>query len=351
LSTLENTLSGQPARYGGGVHPMGQDVSAWLSPNGGWGESNAGLISGQGASLLVDTLWDLPRTTAMLNAFGPKLASAPIRTLVNTHADGDHWFGNEMVGAGKIIATRAAARNMKRHGPAQMKYLETVSRMFRAMSYVPLPNRGDWRIAAEYFEGMTRPFDFTNIKPALPNSTFSGKLQLDVGGREVMLIEVGPAHTSGDLIVHLPDARIVFAGDILFHGTTPVLWDGSARNWIKACERILELKAETVLPGHGPVTDLAAVDGVRKYWQFLRTAVRRHFEKGRPAAMAAAYIATSDEFLRQPFAKWDGQERIVINVSAIYRRLMGRKRSVSVWRRLKLLREAALLAQELMEGE
>ena len=351
LATVENTLSGQPARYGGGMHPIGQDVSAWLTPNGGWGESNAALISGQGASLLVDTLWDLPRTTAMLNAFAPKLESAPIRTIVNTHADGDHWFGNELVGAGQIISTRAAARSMRQHGPGQMKYLHAVSKMFRIMSYAPIPHRGDWRIAADYFQGMIRPFDFTNIEPARPTSTFSGKLQLDVGGREVILIEVGPAHTSGDLIVHLPDAHIVFAGDILFDGTTPVLWDGSARNWIKACERILELKPETVLPGHGPVTNLEAVDAVRKYWQFLRTAVRRHFEKGRSPSVTASYIARSDEFLKQPFAKWDGQERIVINVSSIYRRLLGKKRSISVWRRLKLLRQAALLAQDLPEAE
>jgi cyclase len=342
-------LSGQPARYGAGIHPIGQDVMAWLTPNGGWGESNTALISGQGCSLLVDTLWDLPRTTAMLTAFGPKLESAPIRRVVNTHADGDHWFGNEMVGADEIISTKSAARSMKQHGPGQMKYVDTVSMVFRAISRLPLPNRADWRVAAEYFEGMLRPFDFTNIKPALPTDTFSGRLRLDVGGREVMLIEVGPAHTSGDLIVHLPDARIVFAGDVLFHGTTPVLWDGSSRNWIKACERIIDLKPETVVPGHGAIADLEAVEAIRKYWQFLRTVVHRHWEKGRSASQAAAHIVRSDEFLRQPFAKWDGQERIVINVYAIYRRLMGRKRSVSVFRRLRLLREAALLAQDIVD--
>ncbi len=338
-------MTTQPARYAGGMHAIGQDVSAWLTPNGGWGESNAALISGQGESLLVDTLWDLPRTTAMLNAFGPQLESAPIRRLVNTHADGDHWFGNEMAEASQIISTKSAARSMLRHGPAQMQHLRHVSKACRLLSYIPLPKHSNWRVFAEYLEAMVRPFDFSNIKPALPTSTFSGRLHLDVGGRQVMLIEVGPAHTSGDLIVFLPDARIVFAGDILFHGTTPLLWDGSARNWIKACERILDLKPETVVPGHGPITGLDGVDAVRKYWQFLRSAVRRHFEKGRPATATAVYIAQSDEYLRQPFAKWDGQERIVINVHAIYRRLLGKRRSMSVWRRLSLLREAALMTQ------
>ncbi|HTS25537.1 MAG TPA: MBL fold metallo-hydrolase [Bryobacteraceae bacterium] len=347
MEALENTLSGQPARYAGGLHAIGQDVLAWLTPNGGWGESNAALISGHNASLLVDTLWDLSRTTDMLNAFQPKLESAPVKQLVNTHADGDHWFGNGLVDAGQIISTKAASRHMTRQGPSQMRLLPYVVNGYRLLSYMPLPHRQEWRIAAEYLGAMLRPFHFGDIRPAPPTNTFTGRLQLDVGGRQVTLIEVGPAHTSGDLIVHLPDAHVVFAGDVLFHGTVPLLWDGSSRNWIRACERILELKAETILPGHGPITGPNGVDAVRRYWQFLRTAVRQHFEKGRPAYSASAHILRSDEYRKQPFAKWDGQERIVINVHAIYRRLLGRKRSVSVLRRLKLLREAALLAEEL----
>ena len=89
---------------------------------------------------------------------------------------------------------------------------------------------------------------------------------------------------------------------------------------------------------------------MRKYWMFLRTAVRRHFEKGRSSYVAAAFIAQSDEFLKQPFAEWAGQERIVINVYSIYRRLMGRKRAIPTWARLKLLRQAALLAEEIHAG-
>jgi glyoxylase-like metal-dependent hydrolase (beta-lactamase superfamily II) len=159
---------------------------------------------------------------------------------------------------------------------------------------------------------------------------------------------VGPAHTLGDLIVYVPDAGVVMAGDILFIGSTPVLWDGSARNWTRACERILQLKPAMVVPGHGPLTDLAGVDMVRHYWQFLRSAVRRHFEKGRPAFESALRIATSDDFLKQPFAAWDFRERIVINVNAIYRRLMGRSRRIGALDRLRLLRQTALMERELL---
>ena len=265
-----------PERYPGGARRIGEGVHAWLTPNGSWGESNTVLVSGHGASLLVDTLWDLPRTAAMLAGFRSQLEEAPIAQVVNTNADGDHWFGNQLTGAGRIIATKTAARHMRRQAPRQINKLHSVCRLFRAMSHAPIRDRDSWRVTAEYIEGMMRPFDFSNIRAAVPNSTFTGRMQVEVGGRNLLLMDLGPAHTSGDLVVYLPDEHIVAAGDIVFQGCTPILWDGSSRNWIKACQRILDWKVDLVVPGHGPLTDLSGVDAIRKYWQFLRTAVRSH---------------------------------------------------------------------------
>jgi len=335
------------ARYPAGLNQIADGISGWLTPNGGWGESNAVLVSGNGSSLLVDTLWDLPRTATMLEAFRPQVESAPIAHLVNTHGDGDHWFGNQLVGADQIVATKAAAHGMKRHGPGDMKKLRRMIGLFRALGRAPIPHRSNWRVAADYIEGMVSPFDFSKIRPVLPNHTFTGKLQLDVGGRAVQLIEVGPAHTMGDLVAYLPDDHLLMAGDIVFLGSTPVVWEGSARNWIRACQRILELRVETVIPGHGPVTDLSGVDAVRKYWQFLRAAVKQHFDHGRSSYEAALRIAQSEEFQKQPFATWDCKERIAINVHVIYRKLLGRPRRMSTLERIKLLRATALMARDL----
>jgi glyoxylase-like metal-dependent hydrolase (beta-lactamase superfamily II) len=322
------------------VISIGPGISAWVSPNsGGWGESNAGLISGHKASLLVDTLWDLPRTAAMLADFHSQLGSAPIAQVVNTHSDGDHCFGNQLTGASQIIATDAAARRMRRHGPGEMRALGLASRVFPALG-------GDWCTAADYFDDMMRPFDFSKIRSVPPTSTFSGRKQLEVGGRRVELTEVGPAHTDGDLVVYLPEERIVFAGDILFTGVAPVLWDGSAENWIRACEQILSWKVDVVVPGHGPITDLAAVESMRRYWQFLLATARTHFDRGEPSATAARRILGSDEYRQRDFATWTGQERIVINIHALYKSWKGRT-STSPIERLNVLRKAALLARDL----
>ena len=88
-------------RYTTGLHELGDGCFAYLQPDGGWGWSNAGLVAGDGASLLVDTLFDLRLTQRMLEAMAPVTATAPIATLVNTHANGDHCYGNESRRAGR----------------------------------------------------------------------------------------------------------------------------------------------------------------------------------------------------------------------------------------------------------
>ena len=99
-----------PTRFDGGLTEVGPGIHAWLQPNGLLGESNAGLVIGAGASMLVDTLWDPRLTRRMLAAMAPLIAQAPIETLINTHSDGDHWWGNQEVAGAEIVATEAAAR-------------------------------------------------------------------------------------------------------------------------------------------------------------------------------------------------------------------------------------------------
>ena len=76
---------------------LGDGCYAWIAGDVGWGMSNAGLITGRGASLLVDTLYDLRLTKSMLDTLTPLTTPAPISTVVNTHGNGDHWFGNQLV--------------------------------------------------------------------------------------------------------------------------------------------------------------------------------------------------------------------------------------------------------------
>lgn len=98
-------------------------------------------------------------------------------------------------------------------------------------------------------------FEFEGITRRLPTRTFSGALELQVGDKRVELAQVGPAHTRGDVLVHVPADSVVYSGDILFIEGHPIMWVGPVLEWIAACEHILALAPATVVPGHGPITD------------------------------------------------------------------------------------------------
>jgi len=290
-------------RYTLGLHEVAEHTYAYLQPDGGWGWSNAGLVVGDGASLLVDTLFDLRLTEAMLAEMRGPTATAPIGTLVNTHANGDHCYGNQLLSGAEIVASTATAQEMAEVPPAMMA----------ALMVAP----GE---VGDLFRRFFGEFDFAGIELTTPTRTFDGRLELGVGGRTVELIEVGPAHTRGDTIAHVPDAQTVYTGDILFIGGAPIVWAGPLENWIAACDLIAGLGAETVVPGHGPVTDLAGVAAVRDYLSHvLHEASERH-DAGIDAFDAARDIAREMLGSSDPRLAGLGEfGRISVNVDAVYR--------------------------------
>ncbi len=290
--------------YTKGLHELGNGCFAYLQPDGGWGWSNAGLISDAGASLLVDTLFDLALTREMLAAMRRATpAAARIGALVNTHANGDHCYGNSLVQGAEIIASKATAEEMKEVPPALMQRL--------------LENAEQLGPAGAFFRRVFGGFDFRGIEPALPTRTFEHELTLPVGGKTVRLLEVGPAHTRGDVLVHAVQDRIVFTGDILFIEGTPIVWEGPVANWIRACERIEAMDVDVVVPGHGPITDRGGARRVREYLAFVERAARERFQAGLSARDAARDIQLG------AYADWRDSERIAVNVETVYRELRG----------------------------
>lgn len=286
-----------------GLHDVGNGCFGYLQPDGSWGWSNAGLVVGDGVSLLIDTLFDLKLTAKMLAAMADITATAPITSLLNTHANGDHCYGNQLVTGAEIISSTATAHEMS----------EVPAAMMAALNSAP----GE---VGELFRGFFGDFDFNGIDVTTPTRTFDGRLDLDVGGREVQLIEVGPAHTAGDTIAYVPDAKIVYTGDILFIGGTPIVWAGPLGNWVAACDLMLGLDVETVVPGHGPITDKQGIVAVRDYLSFVDGEATARQQTGMDAWDAARELAALIG-ARPDFGGWGEFGRIVVNVETVYRQL------------------------------
>ncbi len=105
-------------QYTLGLHDLGSGCYAYLQPDGSWGYSNAGLIAESGQTLLVATLFALGRTRDMLARMRAAVPAAnKIGTLVNTHSNGDHTYGNQLVEGAQIVASRACAEEMREQGP------------------------------------------------------------------------------------------------------------------------------------------------------------------------------------------------------------------------------------------
>jgi glyoxylase-like metal-dependent hydrolase (beta-lactamase superfamily II) len=286
------------AEDGGELVEVADGCHAWMAGEATWGMSNAGLVTGPESSLLVDTLFDLHLTRRMLDAMGRHTAEAPIGTVVNTHANGDHCYGNALLADTHILTSAATAAEMADVPPAMMAAMAELE--------------GELGDTFRRFFGR---FDFSGFELPPVDETFAGSHALQVGGLDVQLIEVGPAHTAGDTIAWIPDRRVVYTGDICFIGSTPIVWAGPFSNWIAALDRITDLGPDVVVPGHGPVTDVAGVAEVREYLVFVDREARRRHEAGLDVVAAARDIALGD------FAGLADRGRVVANVDAVYREL------------------------------
>ena len=134
-----------------------------------------------------------------------------------------------------------------------------------------------------------------------------------MGGKQVRVVEVGPAHTRGDVVVEVPGEAVVYTGDILFVDGHPIMWEGPVGNWIRACEAICAMRPDVVVPGHGPLTDVAGVVRMRDYLAYIRDEARVRYEAGLSVREAARDSSLAD------YASWGDAERIAVNVATLYR--------------------------------
>jgi glyoxylase-like metal-dependent hydrolase (beta-lactamase superfamily II) len=331
------------------LHEVAEGVFAYTQLPGSWGWSNAGLITDGNQSLLVDTLFDRTITREMLETMRrASPAARRIGTVVNTHGNGDHCYGNSEVSGAEIIASQGCVDDLAAAPPSRNATLMRAARVVEALggagrvvgrisNAVGLKTVA-WLVdAAPFALPLFEVFEFAGNDAVLPTRTFEDRLSLDVGDRRVELMDLGPAHTLGDTVVYLPDDRVLFTGDLLFKDAHPLIWQGPVSNWISACHILLELDVETVVPGHGPLTDLSGVRETLGYLEWLTAEARARHDAGLTVEEAAREISL------EAYRSWLDAERVFINVHSLFREFTGDPDPADV---LELLAGTARLVRE-----
>ncbi|MEU5546176.1 MBL fold metallo-hydrolase [Streptomyces sioyaensis] len=260
-------------------------VHAFIQPDGGWCLNNAGFVTDGDATLVVDTAATERRARLLRRRIAESGAPAP-RTLVNTHHHGDHTYGNAVFAPEATVVGHASCRR------------ELLAAGHQLHAVWPEVEYGDIRLTA-------------------PEVTYTDELTLHTGDIEVRLLHPGVAHTTGDTLVWLPRQRLVYAGDLVFHGGTPFVLMGSLTGSLRALELLRSLDAVTVVPGHGPVTGPEVYEGIERYLRF----VGRLAQEGRAAGRTPLEVAREADL--GPFAELAESERLVANLHRAYAELAG----------------------------
>jgi len=307
------TRMGEQPHFAEGLYELAPDTFAWMVPNGSWGETNLGLVRCGDQSVLIDTCWDLHFMREMLVHSASVLDASPIGHVINTHADGDHCWGNQLFAGQPITSTQASAAQMHQHPPAQLRALQWGARLFQHLPF------GNVDALGRYMGDMLRPYRFKGVKVVAANHTFSGEASIEVNSVVLRLIEVGPAHTDGDCMVHVPDREVVYTGDILFVGVTPVAWAGPVSRIVSALRRLQAMRAKVIVPGHGPLATLADVQMQLDYWDWLQSSLHPMAQAGMSPSMASRHCLQSKVFKDSPFASWLAPERLFTSACTLYR--------------------------------
>ncbi|OKI00902.1 hypothetical protein A6A06_18550 [Streptomyces sp. CB02923] len=256
--------------------PLSPTTWAWTHDSTAWGYSNCGLVASDGEALLMDTQFTLQDTRELLDAVAAAVPGATITTVVNSHQNGDHTWGNELVGDAEIITSEASAAHLCQ---------EMTPDMLTALSRSE-PTTAVAAYAVEHFGG----FDFGGITVTGPTRTFTGSLEVAVGRTAVRLLDLGAGHSAGDVALHVPEDGVVFTGDALFRGGHMIVWSGSLSSCVTACDTLLATGATTFVPGHGGITDRAGVTEFRDMLSRVQETATAHARKGTELAEAARLV-------------------------------------------------------------
>jgi cyclase len=275
---------GEPA-----LHELAPGVFAWVQPDGTWWVNNAGAVSAAGQTLVVDTCATAARTRRLLGSVAVATGGSPVQIAVNTHEHGDHTYGNSLLPRESVLI-----------GHENMRARLLVDPVIHACPplWEPVPDWGD-------------------VDRRVPDLTVSRDLTIHLGGVRAEVVHPGySAHTTGDLVVWLPDQQVLYSGDLIFHGLTPLVVAGSIEGALRSLEWLWSFRPEQLVPGHGPIVPARDLDRVLgEHERYYRLVIERA-EAGRREGRSPLEAALETDL--GELSSWADAERIVLNLHRAY---------------------------------
>lgn len=290
--TRANPNFPQVATWDAEVRELAPNVFAYIQA-GGPGRDNvsvsdAGFIVGDHSVLVIDALAAPKHTKAFVEAIR-RVTDKPFRHLINTHHHSDHVNGNQYFPGAEIVGHPYCRAEVIKMVPGPPQW----------------PKREGWSDGTE--DRLILP----------PTTTVDGTVTYYYGNTVVEVRPMLPAHTWGDMVVYLPQHRILFAGDIAFFYVAPFCQNAHPTRWIEWCQTIERMDVTTIVPGHGPIGGKSELAEMRGYLELLKSETRKRFDARVPPGQAAAEISLGK------YDNWIGPERIVMDTVRFYHEFAG----------------------------
>ena len=208
------------------------------SPKNSFG-ANAGIVIGKDFLVAVDSLISAQEAKRFIKDI-KKISKKPIKFLINTHYHLDHTLGNsEFAKLGAVIISHENDKdNMQKAGVGMLQYAKQ--------------------------SGLSDQ-DLKGTKLAYPTLTFKDRVTLDLVNNKIEILFLGPSHTTGSVLVYVPQEKVLFTGDLLFTDFHPFLGDANIEGWIKVLDYIMAMDVDKIIPGHGPVSSKKDVADLKSY--------------------------------------------------------------------------------------
>lgn len=261
------------------IEKMSEGVYAAIHKPGGYAICNAGIVNLGEENLIFDTFIS-PEAASDLSRIAVELTGKPVRYVVNSHYHNDHIRGNQVFKPSATIISTGATRDLiaekepqeilaeKDYAPKRLAQLKV-----EYEAETDAEKRQTLMMWIGYFEAIVESYPI--LQTTLPDLTFSEKMVIHGSQREVELISFDISHTASDMILYLPEEKIMLSGDLVFIGMHPFLADGNPDMLVKVLKELQSYPVEILLPGHGELGTAGDIESMIRYIHEMNDLVKK----------------------------------------------------------------------------